>query len=554
MIAHWHSLWQGRRGRQLREYLTAYLMIAPALALIFTFGIFPIFFALYVSLHRWHIRQGKFLGLGNYVKAIDALAYVLFFATALGLLYLGWRTLQNIRQTAQTNREQPWSLAVPGLAFTAAGLLFLRWGVLALPAVLGIADKALHMERTPGLFRRLLFEALSEPPIWNAFWQSVGGLLVAVILAQLSRRWFASPRRTTYLLQWFSGSLFLTVGGLTAWFTYAQLRQAVQKALESGKEPSMGIHVVLITSGLLLLWASWRLWQSAVRHDNDKVFLLRGFAALLLIVAGWVLIGELPPVIQEGDKNLWEGLLHTVYYALGTIPFQLSIALVLAYILFQNVWGREFFRVVYFLPYVTPAVASAAVFRLLFLGHPAGLVNQILRLVGIPSLKWLWEPRGVFQVIGDLLGISVPSWAGGPSLALTVVIIYSIWTFVGYDTVIYLAGLGNIDREINEAAAIDGASGWQIFRYVTLPLLSPTTYFLSVIAVIGTFKAFNHIYVMREAAALGTMDTFSVVIFDTFFTDTRYGYASAMAFILFAIILLLTYFNNKVQGSRVFYQ
>ncbi|HID85226.1 MAG TPA: sugar ABC transporter permease [Anaerolineales bacterium] len=117
-----------------------------------------------------------------------------------------------------------------------------------------------------------------------------------------------------------------------------------------------------------------------------------------------------------------------------------------------------------------------------------------------------------------------------------------------------LAGLGNIDREINEAAAIDGASGWQIFRYVTLPLLSPTTYFLSVIAVIGTFKAFNHIYVMREAAALGTMDTFSVVIFDTFFTDTRYGYASAMAFILFAIILLLTYFNNKIQGSRVFYQ
>lgn len=554
MIAHWQALWQGRRGRQLREYLTAYLMIAPALTLIFIFGIFPVFFALYVSLHRWHIRQGKYLGLGNYVKAIDALAYVLFFATALGLLYLGWRTLQNMRQTARAHHERPWILAVPGLAFTAAGLLFLRWGVLALPAVLGIADKALRMERTPGLFRHLLFEALSAPPIWNAFWQSVGVFLVALLFVGLSRRWLSSPRQTTYLLQWFSGSLFLAIGGLTAWFTYDQLRQAIQKALESGQEPSIGVHVVLITAGLLLLLAAWKLWQSAVHHDNDKVFLLRGLAALLLIVAGWVLIGELPPVIQEGDKNLWEGLLHTVYYALGTIPFQLSIALVLAYILFQRVWGREFFRVVYFLPYVTPAVASAAVFRLLFLGHPAGLVNQILHLVGIPPLKWLWEPRGVFQVIGDLVGISVPSWAGGPSLALTVVIIYSIWTFVGYDTVIYLAGLGNIDREINEAAAIDGANGWQIFRYVTLPLLSPTTYFLSVIAVIGTFKAFNHIYVMREAAALGTMDTFSVVIFDTFFTDTRYGYASAMAFILFAIILLLTYANNKIQGSRVFYQ
>jgi multiple sugar transport system permease protein len=182
------------------------------------------------------------------------------------------------------------------------------------------------------------------------------------------------------------------------------------------------------------------------------------------------------------------------------------------------------------------------------------LVNRFLRLFGIKPLKWLWEPRGVFSLIADGLGVHIPSWAAGPSLALVVIIIYSIWTYVGYDTVIYLAGLGNIPNEINEAAEIDGASRWQIFRYITLPLLSPTTYFLSLIAIIGTFKAFNHIYVMRETEALKTVNTFSVVIFDTFFTDTRYGYASAMAFVLFAIILSLTYINNKVQGSRVFYQ
>ena len=111
-----------------------------------------------------------------------------------------------------------------------------------------------------------------------------------------------------------------------------------------------------------------------------------------------------------------------------------------------------------------------------------------------------------------------------------VIIIYSIWTYVGYDTVIYLAGLGNISNEINEAAAIDGANRWQIFRHVTLPLLSPTTYFLSLIAVIGTFKAFNHIYVLRDQLALGTVDTFSVTIFEEFFTKSRFGHASAMAF------------------------
>ena len=554
MLANWRKRWRGRRGREVREYLTAYLMIAPALTLIFTFGIFPVFFAVYVSLHRWHIRRGKYLGLGNYVKAIDSLAYVLFFFAALGLLYLAWRLLRQVWRTARENKEQPWFLALPGTAYAASGLLFLRWGVYALPAVLAIADKVRGMKRTPGVFRRLLWEALNEPPVWNAMVLFLGVFLAAVALALLSRRLVASPRRDAYLLNLAAGEFFLAAGMIVAGFTYNQLRQAIQQALETGKEPVVGVQVVLISAGLLLLLAAWFLWQSAVRHESDRVFVIRGFAALFLIVGGWVLVAELPPVIQAGDKDLWNGLVHTVYYALGTIPFQLSIALVLAYLLFQNIRGREFFRVVYFLPYVTPTVASAAVFRLLFLGHPAGLVNQFLQFFGLPPLKWLWEPRGVFQMIGESLGLHLPSWAGGPSLALVVVMIYSIWTFVGYDTVIYLAGLGNIDREINESAAIDGANGWQIFRYITLPLLSPTTYFLSIIAVIGTFKAFNHIYVMREAAALGTMDTFSLVIFDTFFTDTRYGYASAMAFILFAIILILTYINNRVQSSRVFYQ
>jgi ABC-type sugar transport system permease subunit len=92
-----------------------------------------------------------------------------------------------------------------------------------------------------------------------------------------------------------------------------------------------------------------------------------------------------------------------------------------------------------------------------------------------------------------------------------------------------------------------------VFRHITLPLLSPTTYFLSLLAIIGTFKAFNHIWVMRQGSALGTTDTFSVAIFAEFFEKTRYGYASALAFVLFAVILSLTYINNKIQGSRVFY-
>jgi ABC-type sugar transport system permease subunit len=116
-----------------------------------------------------------------------------------------------------------------------------------------------------------------------------------------------------------------------------------------------------------------------------------------------------------------------------------------------------------------------------------------------------------------------------------------------------MAGLGNIPTELVDAAEVDGANKWQIFRHITFPLLSPTTYFLSLIAIIGTFKAFNTIWIFRDSLALGTTDTFSVTIFIEFFEKLRYGYASAMAFVLFAIILALTYVNNKVQGSRVFY-
>jgi multiple sugar transport system permease protein len=177
-----------------------------------------------------------------------------------------------------------------------------------------------------------------------------------------------------------------------------------------------------------------------------------------------------------------------------------------------------------------------------------------MRLLGLEPLQWLWEPKGVLRLMATNWGFqNWPAWADGPSLALVVIIIYSIWVFVGYDTVIYLAGLGNIPKDLGEAAEVDGASPWQIFRYITFPLLSPTTYFLTLISVIGTFKAFNHIWVMRLGAALSTTDTFSVVIFKEFFEKLRYGYASAMAFVLFIIILGLTYLNNKIQGSRVFY-
>ena len=256
---------------------------------------------------------------------------------------------------------------------------------------------------------------------------------------------------------------------------------------------------------------------------------------------------------------------------MGTVPIQLTIALFLSVLLFQRLRGSGAFRIIFFLPYVTPAIASATVFRLMFSERQSSPANTILSWLGQQPLEWLREPDGIFSMLASSLGIEgfpgsiLPDWLGanlgglladwitGPSLALVVVIMLSIWSFVGYNTVIYLAGLANISTELTEAAEIDGASKWAVFRNITFPLLSPTTYFLSLIAVMGTFKAFNTIWVMRTGQALGTIDTFSVVIFEEFFNKARYGYASALAFVLFAIILSLTYMNNRIQGSKVFY-
>ncbi|NPA06168.1 MAG: sugar ABC transporter permease [Chloroflexi bacterium] len=546
-----------RRGRAVREAMTAYLMLAPAVSLIFMFGLWPVLFAVYVSLHRWRIRQGPFVGMKHYVDAIDALAFPLFFVVAGALLWAAYRLARRLWHEAHPRTVgHGLAVLVPAGLWAAAGLAGVRYGVTALPEVLNIGYKAVGQQRTPDLFRRLLYEALHAPAVWAAWQQFLLVLGLAILVTGLwawfgraSRRWPGWPSRVA----WAALALFFAVLGiLVGHYTLREMARFAPQMAQEGR--NLYLQVTSIMVGAALLWASWVVWQRAVASSSDRRFGLQALAALLLMIGGWVLLAEMPTVIASGDRDVWRGLVTTVYYSAGTVPFQLALGLFFAVLLFQNIRGRELFRVIYFMPYITPTVASAAVFRLMFSPRAAGPVNMLLTRLGLPPQRWLMEPRGIFELLGSALGVDVPSWAAGPSLALVVIMLYSIWTYVGYDTVIYLAGLGNIPQELKEAAAIDGANQWQIFRHVILPLLSPTTYFLSLIAVIGTFKAFNHIYVMREPAAQGTVDTFSLVIFDEFFTKTRYGYASALAFVLFAVILSLTLLNRRIQGSRVFYQ
>ena len=543
-----------RRLRAWREYLTGYLMIAPATLLIFIFGIFPVGFAVFVSIHKWRLKRGDIIGLDNYTNAVGSLAYILVFAIGIGALFFAFYKFRDMYRSQEGKRIRFWLLNLPGILWAATVLSFINWIFVLLPNILDIANKITGVDKTRELFMQLLDEAFNVEAVLQARTMMYWALGLAIVVAAVAFFLWRVPenpqRQSEMALAWMG----VGIGAFLLRYVYSQMMLAYDEAVQTGTDPGIFPQVISISTGIILLFIGWQIWKRANDQQSNLLFILRILGAMVFIVGGWIMAGELPVIVAAGDPDLWVGLKATLFYSLGTIPFQLSISIFLAVLLFQNLRGSAFFRMMYFMTYVTPTVASAAVFRQLFSNRLQAPVNAGMRLLGLEPLQWLWEPKGIFKLIALNAGIEGwPSWADGPSLALVVIMIYSIWVFVGYDTVIYLAGLGNIPKEMSEAAEVDGATGWQVFRYITFPLLSPTTYFLTLISIIGTFKAFNHIWVMRLEAALSTTDTFSVVIFKEFFEKLRYGYASAMAFILFAIILLLTYVNNKTQGSRVFY-
>lgn len=552
-ISLFKRIFTGQSGRKIKEVITAYAFIAPATTLIFIFGIFPVGFALYVSLHKWRIKRGDFNHLQNYVNAMGNLAYVVIFFLGILSLIGVYILIRKILRMARENEEQPWLTIIPGLVYAGTTFAFFRWFYAALPEVLGIADKLRGLERSQAVFMELLGEAFRAEtvlPAWRTFlWMLLASLVVGGVVY-----WQWRNRRTLEYQAYF-GLVFIALGagvGLI-YYTFERVSAAYTVAFESGTDPGIWPQFISISAGVVLLVLAWMLWQRAPKRDSKGGFFLHILAAAALLVGAWLLIGEIPTIVASGDEELWEGLKVTVFFSLGTVPWQLAIGLFLAVLLFQKVPGSNIFRILYFIPYVTPGIASAAVFQQMFSNRQSAPVNTFLKFIGLQPQQWLFEPRGIIRMLGDTLGFNVPNWAAGPSLALMVIIIHNIWTYVGYDTVIYLAGLGNISKEMTDSAEVDGANRWQVFRYIIFPLLSPTTYFLSLIAIIGTFKAFNTLWIFRSNLALGTTDTFSVTIFVEFFEKLRYGYASSLAFILFGIIIFLSYINRKTQGANVFY-
>ena len=251
------------------------------------------------------------------------------------------------------------------------------------------------------------------------------------------------------------------------------------------------------------------------------------------------------------SRVFWNSVAVTLYYLAGVVPTTIVLGFVIAWGLMTITRGRALFRTFYFLPYITSAYAAALVWRAL-LNPQAGLANSILAHLGLPAQQWLMEPRGLLHV---LTGGAIPAdW--GPSLALCCVMLFDIWHGLGFVVVILLAGLSSIPRELEEAARIDGAGVVQVLRHVTLPLLTPTLYFLLLVGTIKGFQAFNSFYALTAGGGntLGTTENLVIHLFVNFYDNGRWGYGAAVATLLLIAIIALTLVQGRVARRWVHYE
>ena len=265
--------------------------------------------------------------------------------------------------------------------------------------------------------------------------------------------------------------------------------------------------------------------------------LLPVISSLALSFFGWDLIN--PPQFAgfsnfaelfRNDPLFWKVMGNTALYTVMTVPGTLVMALILALLVNQKLRGRIVYRFIYFLPVVTSSVAVALVWNWMY-NPDFGLVNSFLSLFGIPQVNWLTDPN----------------------TAMFAISLVSIWSGAGYNMVLCLAGLQDIPQQLYEACELDGAGAFQKFFSVTLPLLTPTTFFVLVMSLIGSFQVFDLVYMMTGGGPNNATRTIVSYIYDNAFRFFKMGYASAMAWVLFVIIFLLTLLQFRMQKRWVEY-
>jgi len=281
--------------------------------------------------------------------------------------------------------------------------------------------------------------------------------------------------------------------------------------------------------------------------------------------AHWVGLENYRHLLTEpglDQSNFGTALRNNVYYVLLVVPVQTAVALFLAVLVNRRLKGVGFFRTAFYFPSVTSSVAITVLF--LFLFDPAGVINKLLSYVGATGPPWFFDPRGLFHIVlaqfgvdqapaslanGSFLGVSYWEWLAGPSVAMCVFILMAVFTTSGTFMLLFLAGLQGIDESVNEAAALDGATEWRKFRYITVPMIRPVLFTVVTLGLIGTWQIFDQIYVGTKGSPANTTLTPAFLSFNTSFNQNNWGVGAAIAFILFAIIVSFTLLTRLLTRS-----
>ena len=302
------------------------------------------------------------------------------------------------------------------------------------------------------------------------------------------------------------------------------------------------LGLFLVVPILMALWVSFSNWN--------------GNGSPLGANAHWVGLANYRHLLTTpglDQSNFGSSIRNNLYYVILVVPIQTAVSLFLAVLVNRRLRFVGFFRTAFYFPSVTSSVAITVLF--LFLFDPSGAVNKLLSYFGAKGPSWFYDPRGLFHVIlgqfgvgqptGSLsnhmfLGVSYWDWLAGPSIAMCVFIIMAVFTTSGTFMLIFLAGLQNIDESVNEAAALDGATEWRKFRYVTVPMIRPVIFTVVTLGLIGTWQVFDQIYVGTKGSPSNTTLTPAFLSFNASFNSNEWGVGAALAFILFAIIVFFT--------------
>lgn len=259
--------------------------------------------------------------------------------------------------------------------------------------------------------------------------------------------------------------------------------------------------------------------------------------SFLLSFFSWELIR--PPVFVGfqnfknllNDDNFIQVVKNTIYYVGVYVPVNIILAIIIAVWICSVTKGTTIFRTAFFLPVLVPTVAAAFLWK--YLLHPEiGVVNMALNLIGITG----------------------PSWLGNTKTAMLGIIMMSGWKQVGYNMVIFIAGIKSIPAQLFEAAKIDGANSWQRFWKITLPMISPALFFGIVMTVITSFQVFDQAYIMTLGGPANATNTIVMYIYQNGFQYFKMGYAASMAWLLFVVIFIMTMMQMKVQNKWVNYE